>query len=274
VQSSLRWFVDNFSSIADWRATLLRVASFRRALLNADVVHGTGNRIALEEGPPGRFTIENLRIDYSTGCTYLEEPRVELRAGERLHIVGASGAGKTLLFRSLAGLWPWGSGRIVHPAREETLYLPRVSYIPPGTLREVLAYPSSPEDFDESAFKPALERLNLTRLAPLLDVERSWDRVLGEDEQQCLGFVRALIHLPAWIFMDDVLGVLDPPTRDRVVEVLDDELRGTGIVYIGRDPGIHRFFGRTVRLLREPDGHWTAAGAARDAVPPAVPDPA
>ena len=29
-QSSLRWFVDNFSTIADWRATLLRVASFRR----------------------------------------------------------------------------------------------------------------------------------------------------------------------------------------------------------------------------------------------------
>jgi len=33
VQSSLRWFVDNFPTIADWRATLLRVASFRRALI-------------------------------------------------------------------------------------------------------------------------------------------------------------------------------------------------------------------------------------------------
>ena len=30
VQQSLRWFVDNFSSIADWRATLLRIASFRK----------------------------------------------------------------------------------------------------------------------------------------------------------------------------------------------------------------------------------------------------
>ena len=32
-QSSLRWFVDNFSVIADWRATLLRVANFRHALI-------------------------------------------------------------------------------------------------------------------------------------------------------------------------------------------------------------------------------------------------
>jgi putative ATP-binding cassette transporter len=38
VQSSLRWFVDNFSTIADWRATLLRVADFRRAVLECDAI--------------------------------------------------------------------------------------------------------------------------------------------------------------------------------------------------------------------------------------------
>jgi vitamin B12/bleomycin/antimicrobial peptide transport system ATP-binding/permease protein len=44
VQSSLRWFVDNFSTIADWRATLLRVAGFRRAIIDTDVLHDTENR--------------------------------------------------------------------------------------------------------------------------------------------------------------------------------------------------------------------------------------
>src|SRR6202041_541519 len=62
VQQALRWFVDNFSTIADWRATLLRVASFRRALLNTDIVHGSESRIQIAEGPPGQFSIENLRI--------------------------------------------------------------------------------------------------------------------------------------------------------------------------------------------------------------------
>jgi putative ATP-binding cassette transporter len=38
VQLSLRWYIDNFSQIADWRATLLRVAEFRRALIEADTV--------------------------------------------------------------------------------------------------------------------------------------------------------------------------------------------------------------------------------------------
>ena len=46
VQSSLRWFVDNFSTIADWRATLLRVANFRRALIN--------ERCPTAEPAPGR----------------------------------------------------------------------------------------------------------------------------------------------------------------------------------------------------------------------------
>jgi len=41
VQSSLRWFVDNFPTIADWRATLLRVASFRRALIAEPPAEGT-----------------------------------------------------------------------------------------------------------------------------------------------------------------------------------------------------------------------------------------
>src|SRR5882757_2996041 len=73
VQSSLRWFVDNFSTIADWRATLLRVASFRRAVLNTDIVHGSESRLDFAEGPPGKFSIENLEIASPTGCTMLEE---------------------------------------------------------------------------------------------------------------------------------------------------------------------------------------------------------
>src|SRR6185437_14467589 len=48
VQSSLRWFVDNFGTIADWRATLLRVASFRRAMLTSDALHEACGRIAYE----------------------------------------------------------------------------------------------------------------------------------------------------------------------------------------------------------------------------------
>src|SRR5450631_4676455 len=152
VQSSLRWFVDNFSTIADWRATLLRVASFRSAVIDADVIHDIHSRITFATGNPGEIAVEDLEIASPAGCTMLAEKKVEINAGERILIVGESGTGKTLLFRALAGLWPWGAGRVGHPRGEELHFMPRTPYLPPGTLREILAYPSKAETFEGSAY--------------------------------------------------------------------------------------------------------------------------
>src|ERR1700730_14350008 len=87
VQSSLRWFVDNFSTIADWRATLLRVASFRRAVIDTDVLHDVAGRIAYVAGDPGEIRIEDLEIASPAGCTMLKEKKVQIKAGERILIV-------------------------------------------------------------------------------------------------------------------------------------------------------------------------------------------
>ena len=251
VQSSLRWFIDNFSTIADWRATLQRVANFRRAVLEADALLGSESRITFDEGPQGKFSIEELRIASPAGYAMLEETHVELLAGERVRIAGDPGTGKTLLFRALAGLWPWGTGRITRPRGEEALYVPRAPYLPPGTLRQILAYPSRVEKFSATAFQTALERLDLARLVPLLDRTLHWDRELNDDEQHSLAFARALLHAPRWILIDEVLDALDHRTRDRVVDVLTRDLERTGIIYIGRAALHDRLFTRTLHLLKE-----------------------
>ena len=147
-QSSLRWFIDNFSVIADWRATLLRVASFRHALITTHEPRGFESRITYLEGDPGAITIENLEIVSSANDDMLKETNVIVKAGERALILGAPGTGKTQLFRALAGLWPWGAGQITRPSGEQIFYLPRgTPYLPRGTLREVLAYPLTAREF-------------------------------------------------------------------------------------------------------------------------------
>jgi putative ATP-binding cassette transporter len=252
VQSSLRWFVDNFSTIADWRATLLRVASFRRAVIATDALHDVESQISFGEGDPGRISIENLEIASPAGCTMLAERKVEVKAGERVLIVGEPGTGKTLLFRALAGLWPWGAGRVSHPKGEELFYMPRTPYLPPGTLREALAYPSAVEKFNAKDYSGALARLGLETLEPMLDVSKRWDRELSEDEQQRLSFATLLLHAPHWVLIDEVLDSLDEESLAKVTDVLTKDLERTGIVYIGRAETRNGMFSRVVHLIKDP----------------------
>jgi putative ATP-binding cassette transporter len=252
VQSSLRWFVDNFSTIADWRATLLRVANFRRAVMACDVLHDLAGRIEFTENKLGIVSIDNLAIASPAGGIMLKEPHVEMQARERVLVVGDSGTGKTLLFRALAGLWPWGSGRVSRPVGESVLFMPRTQYYPPGTLREVLAYPTTVNDFTSQASLHALERLGLERLGPLLDTPGRWDLTLTEGEQHSLGFARVLLHAPRWLIIDGALEGLEDEQRPKVIELLTKDLAETGILYIGRAVAQDDLFSRVLHLI--PDG--------------------
>jgi vitamin B12/bleomycin/antimicrobial peptide transport system ATP-binding/permease protein len=260
VQSSLRWFVDNFSTIADWRATLLRVAMFRRAVITTDALHRIESRIDIVEGPPGKLELDRLEIASQAGCTLLEEKQVEVSAGQRVLILGEHGVGKTLFFRALAGLWPWGGGRILRPKGEKILYVPRVPYLPPGTLREVLAYPSKVESFKPSAFTDALSRLGLDRLAPMLDHVHRWEESLGADEQQALVFARILLHAPQWVIFDDVFASLDAYTLERALDVFAHELEHSGVIHIGTARAHDTFFSRVLHLTRNPAARRLSRG--------------
>jgi vitamin B12/bleomycin/antimicrobial peptide transport system ATP-binding/permease protein len=251
VQSSLRWFVDNFSTIADWRATLLRVAGFRRAVIETDIMHDVEDRISYSTGPTGEFDVNDLKISSPSGCTLLEEKKVQIKRGERVLIVGESGTGKTLLFRALAGLWPWGSGTVAHPADEEILYMPRTPYLPPGTLLEVLAYPKPTSDFQSKACGDALARVGLERLASKLDSTERWDRELNEDEQQALALARVIIHKAPWVLIDEVLDSLDDTALDRAVDIFTKDLAQSGVIYIGRSEA-HHMFTRVLHLIMDP----------------------
>jgi putative ATP-binding cassette transporter len=234
VQSSLRWFVDNFSVIADWRATMLRVASFRRVVADMDSLHRIESQIAYEEGSSNEYVISELQIVSPAGVTKLKEANVVIKPGARVLVVGEPGAGKTLLFRALAGLWPWGSGTVTRPRGQSIYYMPRSAYWPPGTLREVLAYPSEPDQIKDKTFREALTDLNLKELAPDLDKGRDWREELNEDQLTRLAFVRMLIHEPSWILIDEVLDFVDANSRALITRVLGKRLKDSAVIHIGR----------------------------------------
>jgi putative ATP-binding cassette transporter len=250
-QSSLRWFIDNFSAIADWRANLHRVASFRYALTIIGEPEGIESRIEYMEGEPGQIRIDDLKIISSANADMLAETKVVVKSGERVSILGAPGTGKTQLFRALAGLWPWGTGEVTRPRGEQIFYLPRgVPYLPRGTLRELLAYPLKAESFDTTAFRQALSRFGLDRLSPFLDENRRWDWELSLDEQQCLAFARILLQAPPWVLMDGAFGALETDVLQLVVDVFLHELKATGLIHIGGAGDAHGLFSSELHLVK------------------------
>ncbi|RWO32619.1 MAG: ABC transporter ATP-binding protein/permease [Mesorhizobium sp.] len=249
VHSSLRWFINNIGGIADWRATLMRVADFRIALVETDVLHHTERRIEFGENPDGRLTFENLEVASRDGCTKLAEPHVEIRAGERVMITGDPRAGKTLFFRAIAGLWPWGSGRIGMPAGEVPAFVPRKPYFPLGTLREVLDHADAA--VSDAEISAVLAEVGLGRLSSSLDRSARWERELSDDEQRLLAFARLVLRQPKWVIIDEALDTFDGVTLRRVLSMLEARLADAAILNIGRGQHNVEFFPRSLAIVKD-----------------------
>jgi putative ATP-binding cassette transporter len=254
VHSSLRWFVANIETITDWRATLLRIAAFRIALTKTDDLHAVEKQIDFKRTAKDEIVLEGVEIASPGGCTKLKEKRVRIAAGKKVLITGDPGTGKTLFFRAMAGLWPWGSGHIGMPEEQTVTFVPRTPYFPPGTLRQAMSYPLGEKSFEDAELTGALKRAGLDRLAGSLDRESRWERELSDDEQHQLAFARLDLHRPDWVVIDEALDMLEGDVRKRAVSVLAKRLKDATILYIGRAGLADRLFSRTLHLEMDAGG--------------------
>ena len=254
VQSSLRWFVDNFSLLADWRATRRRVASFHRATATMDSLGASAQHIDLQETQSDSIRIDDLCIAGPDSSLKLSEAHVELKPGEHTLIVGERGPARALLLRAMIGIWPWGRGQITRPPRQSMMFLPKSPYVPPGTLRAALTYPHSSGNYDEAAVTSALTAVGLEHLLPFLDTTDRWDRRLNEDEKQSLAFGRVLLQRPQWLVVNGAFDELDPASRPQIEALFGASLADVGVVNIGEDGADEGFFTRKLHLVADPHG--------------------
>ncbi len=252
VQAALRWYVDRFPTIAEWRAMLARVIGYRTALQTLEEKSSKTSHIRYEQSPDDSVTLEKLCVYAPSGRVSLSEPLVRVAPGERVLISAAPKSGKTTFVKALAGIWGWGKGTIRYPAGQRVAFVPDTIYLPTASLKTALAYPRPAEEIDDEEAIKALERVRLGKLSADLNVERRWEKELALDEQRRLLLANMLLYKPQWIIQDESIVELDDESRNLAASIFTHELADTALISVGRfDPG-NGFYTRKVDLCTAP----------------------
>lgn len=214
VQESLSWLVNNYMSLAVWKATTDRLTGFEQAVS----AHSRPNPAMVRAADDAGIAAQSLHIGLPDGRTLVDQGALEVKPGDTVLVHGPSGSGKSSLFRTLAGIWPHARGQVQMPA--QTMFIPQRPYFPDGTLRDALAYPDSAKNYSDEQLRQALNEALLPQLADQLDREDAWGHKLSGGEQQRLSIARVLLKKPAWVLADEATSALDEDAEATLYERL------------------------------------------------------
>jgi putative ATP-binding cassette transporter len=266
VQQSLSWFINAYPTFASWKATVDRLTGFHTAVMMAQEQQRASPGVAVEASEGSALELEQVDLALPTGRTLLSKGDLQITEGARVLVKGPSGAGKSTLFRAIAGIWPFGGGRVRLPRNFRALFLPQRPYFPLGTLHAALCYPAEPDAFTEDQTKEALVAVGLARMTGRMQEEANWSMQLSGGEQQRVAVARALLHKPNWLFMDEATSALDEPAETALMVLLQQRLPATTVVSIAHRPAMTEHHDHTLEIQPGDDGHarlvWEASRAA------------
>lgn len=246
--------VTQFQSISAYTAVIARLRGLVQAI---DQTHSRTaspievcemcDRIAYD-----KLTLRSPRDDR----ILVDQLTLEVPARGRLLIRGGNQTAKVALFRATADLWDSGSGKIIRPGLEDTLFLPERPYLPPGTLRESLLRTGGEDSLADERIIATLKALNIESILGRvggLGTEGDWDDILSLGEQQLLAFTHLLLLEPRFVFLDRPGTALEADQLDRVLRMLHDN--SIAYITLGNSHDNLSFYDAILEL--EAEGRWS-----------------
>jgi vitamin B12/bleomycin/antimicrobial peptide transport system ATP-binding/permease protein len=248
VTAALAFPVDNLSGIALWRASVERVMALQNALGELQEKLGENRIEVRHEGDSLHF--DGVRVMEHDAVPLMHELTAEIGPGEHVLIEGKTPICHKLIL-AVAGLWPWGTGKVTLPAGAKIFIATDRPYVPVGPLGEAVCYPMTlgvcvPDDINS-----ALSRVGLGDWAGHLGAVESWEAVFSVAQQQRLSFARMLLHRPDWIFLSEATNALDATAQRQLAELLVKEFPSATIVAVGRAGLLDGFFQRVLHVEAE-----------------------
>lgn len=229
VRANLSWFIANYGSLANWKATVDRIVQFDKSIRKAHVERGYQYSSIHED-----IVVENVSMFLPNGNLLKASMNYLFIKGQKYCIVGPSGIGKSIFFATLRGLWPYATGYVNVPLHQ-ALFLSQRSYIPQGSIRDVLLYPYVDRKMDDSELRNILSYVKLEHLSSHLGEIKNWHMVLSGGEVQRLALARIWVQKPQYVFMDESMSAIDIETRKHIMNQLEADFPQMTVISISHD---------------------------------------
>jgi len=254
VQVAIGWLVDHYRAIAEWFASARRITELVDSFDHIDKsTLGSQPAIGRANSPDGCIHLDALRLLDRAGRVVVESADLRIREGEKIRIIGESGSGKSVLVQAISGLWLWGNGSINIPDNRSMSFVAAAPFLPTGTLRDTLSYPSS-ANYMNDELVDALEKAGLAYLGSKLDESARWDVTLSASERQRLAIACVFLQRSDVVIMEDALCALDKAIQSELFQKVIEAKPEATVIFVGGSNGPLFDFDRTFLLQPGIDG--------------------